>query len=110
MATFGRCTRPISYLGLPALVVPCGFQADGMPAAFQLVGPPFAETDLLKVGQMYDEEAGWFKKRPATPSQVSAEQGSAVRTATPAKLRVPQGNRAKLRISFGGRRPSRPVS
>lgn len=110
MATFGRCTRPISYLGLPALVVPCGFQADGMPAAFQLVGPPLAEADLLKVGQLYEEETGWFRKRPATLSQVGAAQGSDACAATPAKLRIPKGKRAKLDVSSGGRRPSRPVS
>jgi aspartyl-tRNA(Asn)/glutamyl-tRNA(Gln) amidotransferase subunit A len=68
MATFGRCTRPFSYLGLPSLAVPCGFQSDGMPAAFQLVGRPFDEALLLNVGHLYQQETGWHARRPAYPS------------------------------------------
>ncbi|MEQ8702225.1 MAG: amidase [Bauldia litoralis] len=64
MATFGRCTRVFSYLGLPALSVPCGFQTDGMPAAFQLVGRPFAEATLFNTGHLYQREAGWHTRAP----------------------------------------------
>ncbi len=64
MATFGRCTRVFSYLGLPALTVPCGFQADGMPAGFQLVGRPFAEAALFNAGHRYQNETGWHERIP----------------------------------------------
>jgi aspartyl-tRNA(Asn)/glutamyl-tRNA(Gln) amidotransferase subunit A len=30
-------TRPINFLGLPALSVTCGFTPDGMPASFQIM-------------------------------------------------------------------------
>ena len=35
-----RCTRWVSYLGLPALSVPCGFSELGLPVGFQLIGRP----------------------------------------------------------------------
>ncbi len=64
MARFGRCTRPFSFVGLPALSVPCGFQEDGMPAAFQLVGRPADEATLLRLGHAYEAATGWHEVRP----------------------------------------------
>ena len=64
MARFGRCTRPVSFLGLPALSIPCGFQADGMPAAFQLIGRPGDEISLLRLGHAYQTATGWHEIRP----------------------------------------------
>ena len=65
MARFGRCTRPFSFLGLPALSVPCGFQPGGMPAGFQLIGKPFADTTLLRLGHAYQQATGWHEQAPA---------------------------------------------
>jgi aspartyl-tRNA(Asn)/glutamyl-tRNA(Gln) amidotransferase subunit A len=66
MARFGRCTRPISYLGLPALSVPCGFLPDGMPAGFQLVGRPFREAELLRLAHAYQQATTWHEAVPPT--------------------------------------------
>jgi aspartyl-tRNA(Asn)/glutamyl-tRNA(Gln) amidotransferase subunit A len=63
MATFGRLTRPFSYLGVPALAVPCGF-ADGMPVGFQLVGRPFDEARLLNAGHLYQQATEWHRRVP----------------------------------------------
>ncbi|MCW5772634.1 MAG: amidase [Rhodospirillaceae bacterium] len=65
LATFGRCTRPFSYLGFPALALPCGFQPDGMPAALQLVGMPWQEAQLLAAGHCYQQATAWHRTRPA---------------------------------------------
>ncbi|MSP67810.1 MAG: amidase [Alphaproteobacteria bacterium] len=64
MAAMTRCTRPINYLGLPALSVPCGFMGDGLPAGIQLVGRPFAEALLFRAGHTYEQAAGWHLKAP----------------------------------------------
>ncbi|HEY7609269.1 MAG TPA: amidase [Alphaproteobacteria bacterium] len=64
LARFGRCTRVFSYLGLPALALPCGFQPDGMPAALQLVGGPFEEALLLRAGHAYQQATGWHRHAP----------------------------------------------
>jgi len=59
-----RLTRPFSYLGLPVLTLPCGFDAAGMPVGFQLAGDAFAELQLLAIGMLYEESAGWHRKVP----------------------------------------------
>jgi aspartyl-tRNA(Asn)/glutamyl-tRNA(Gln) amidotransferase subunit A len=65
MGKFSRLTRPINALGLPALSVPCGFSTDGRPVAFQLVGRPFAESLLLRLGHAYEEASPGHGRRPA---------------------------------------------
>jgi aspartyl-tRNA(Asn)/glutamyl-tRNA(Gln) amidotransferase subunit A len=51
-----RNTRPINFLGLPALSVTCGFTADGMPTSFQLIGRPFCESVLFRLGHRFQME------------------------------------------------------
>lgn len=46
-------TRPINYLGLPALTVPNGFDAHGIPTGRQMVGRPFAEGPLFRAGDAF---------------------------------------------------------
>jgi aspartyl-tRNA(Asn)/glutamyl-tRNA(Gln) amidotransferase subunit A len=64
MARFARLTRPLNGLGLPALSVPCGFTASGLPQALQIVGRPFDEATVLRVGHAYEQAAGWWARRP----------------------------------------------
>ncbi len=64
MALFPKFTRPISYLGLPAISVPCGFAGNGLPIGFQLVGRPFAEGLLLNAAHMYQRETAWHEQAP----------------------------------------------
>jgi aspartyl-tRNA(Asn)/glutamyl-tRNA(Gln) amidotransferase subunit A len=58
-------TEPFNLTGLPALVMPCGFSAKGLPISLQLVGPPFAEDRLLPIGHAYQGATDWHKKRPS---------------------------------------------
>ena len=51
-----RNTRVINFLGLPALSVTCGYTSDGMPTSFQLVGRPFSESLLFRLGHRYQME------------------------------------------------------
>mgnify|MGYP001344368947 CR=1 FL=1 len=64
---FGRFTWPFGFLGLPSIVVPMGFQQDGMPAGMQLVGRPFAEALLLNAAHLYQRATGWHEKAPPLP-------------------------------------------
>ncbi len=59
-----RLTRWVNYLGVPALVMPCGFDARGLPIAIQLVGRPFAEAVLLAAGYAYQRETDWHLRLP----------------------------------------------
>ena len=64
IARIGHCTRPINYLGLPGLNVPCGFTDNGLPCSFQLVGRPFDEKTLYRVGYAYEHQADWVDRVP----------------------------------------------
>jgi aspartyl-tRNA(Asn)/glutamyl-tRNA(Gln) amidotransferase subunit A len=63
-----RNTKVINYLGLPALSVPCGFTANGLPAAFQLIGRPFDESSLLRIAHLYQQVTDWHSREPALVS------------------------------------------
>jgi aspartyl-tRNA(Asn)/glutamyl-tRNA(Gln) amidotransferase subunit A len=67
MGRFSRLTRPFNALGVPALSVPCGAAADGRPLAMQLVGRPFEEATLLRLGDAYERATAWHRRRPALP-------------------------------------------
>ena len=64
IVAMGHATRPWNYLGLPGLSVPCGFTANGLPAAFQLVGRPFDEATLYRAARAYERETGCTSHRP----------------------------------------------
>ena len=50
-----RLVRGINALGLPALSMPCGLSSDGLPIGLQIVGPPFEEALLLRVGAALED-------------------------------------------------------
>ena len=55
-------TRPISTVGAPAVVVPCGFGGDGMPFGVQIIGRPGSESTLLALARAYQVETGWHAR------------------------------------------------
>jgi aspartyl-tRNA(Asn)/glutamyl-tRNA(Gln) amidotransferase subunit A len=57
-------TVSANLTGLPALSVPCGFTPDGLPVGLQLTGRVFDELTLLRAGDAYEREAGWWTRRP----------------------------------------------
>jgi aspartyl-tRNA(Asn)/glutamyl-tRNA(Gln) amidotransferase subunit A len=63
-AGFTRLTMPFNATGQPALSVPCGFDAAGLPIGLQVVGAPGGEAMLARVGAAYERAAGWHERRP----------------------------------------------
>ena len=57
-------TRPYNISGSPALTVPCGFSAAGMPIALQLAGRPFEDATVLQAGHAYEQATDWHQRRP----------------------------------------------
>ncbi len=57
-------TRWVNYLGVPALVVPCGFDSRGLPIGLQLVARPFAEARLLAAGHGFQQATDWHRRMP----------------------------------------------
>jgi aspartyl-tRNA(Asn)/glutamyl-tRNA(Gln) amidotransferase subunit A len=50
-----RLVRSINLLGLPALSMPCGLTGHGLPVGLQIVGPPFEESLILRVGAAMED-------------------------------------------------------
>jgi aspartyl-tRNA(Asn)/glutamyl-tRNA(Gln) amidotransferase subunit A len=48
-------TIPANLAGLPALSVPCGFSAEGMPIGLQLMAPVLEEERLLRLAWQFEE-------------------------------------------------------
>ena len=57
-------TSPFNLTGLPAISVPCGFDAAGLPIGLQLVARPWAEARLLRVARAYERATAWRERRP----------------------------------------------
>ena len=56
-------TVPASMAGLPAISVPAGLSADGLPLGLHLIARAFDETTMFKVAEVLEQAAG-FDARP----------------------------------------------
>ncbi|MBI5162007.1 MAG: Asp-tRNA(Asn)/Glu-tRNA(Gln) amidotransferase subunit GatA [Micrococcales bacterium] len=61
------CTLPASLAGLPAISVPCGFGAGGLPVGLQVMGRPFDEATVVRVADAFER---------ATPELRGAPEGA----------------------------------
>jgi aspartyl-tRNA(Asn)/glutamyl-tRNA(Gln) amidotransferase subunit A len=68
IAAMMRHTPAINYLGLPSLALPCGFDAHGLPIGHQLVGRPFDEGTLFRLGVAFQAATDWHSRRPPPPA------------------------------------------
>ena len=55
---------PASLIGLPALSVPVGFGAQGLPCGMQIIGRSGADGQILSIGQAYHRATDWPGQRP----------------------------------------------
>lgn len=53
-----------NLIGLPAISIPSGFSATGLPLATQIVGRPFAEATLLRVADAVQRHTDWHLQVP----------------------------------------------
>jgi aspartyl-tRNA(Asn)/glutamyl-tRNA(Gln) amidotransferase subunit A len=53
-----------SLTGLPSLAVPCGFDGDGLPIGMQVIGRPFEEATLFRVGNAFQEATDFHMRAP----------------------------------------------
>jgi aspartyl-tRNA(Asn)/glutamyl-tRNA(Gln) amidotransferase subunit A len=61
LATF---TRAVNYFGACGLSLPAGLSASGLPIGMQLVGAPFADATLLRLGRAFQSISDWHLRRP----------------------------------------------
>jgi aspartyl-tRNA(Asn)/glutamyl-tRNA(Gln) amidotransferase subunit A len=57
-------TTPAALAGMPALAVPCGFGASGLPLSLQIIGRRFEDATVLRVGHAYEQSTDWHRRRP----------------------------------------------
>jgi aspartyl-tRNA(Asn)/glutamyl-tRNA(Gln) amidotransferase subunit A len=57
-------TISVNLAGLPALSLPCGFDADGMPIGLQIIGKHFDEATILRLAYAYERATEWHRRKP----------------------------------------------
>ena len=57
-------TVSANLAGLPAVSVPCGFTANGLPIGLQLTGRPFDEPTILNSAHAYERQNAWWTRHP----------------------------------------------
>jgi amidase len=64
MSRFYPYCVPWNHLGNPAMAVPAGFSAEGMPLSIQVIGRPGEEETLLSLAAQIEAERPWVDRRP----------------------------------------------
>jgi aspartyl-tRNA(Asn)/glutamyl-tRNA(Gln) amidotransferase subunit A len=57
-------TGQFDVYGIPAISVPCGFTAAGLPVGLMIAGPRFSESRVLPLANAYERATGWHNRRP----------------------------------------------
>ena len=52
-------TFPFNITGQPAISVPCGQTADGLPVGLQIVGPVGRDNRVLRAAEAFESTSGW---------------------------------------------------
>jgi aspartyl-tRNA(Asn)/glutamyl-tRNA(Gln) amidotransferase subunit A len=55
-------TVPVNLAGLPAMALPSGLDSKGLPIGLQLIGRPFDEETIFKVGSVLEKAANFTAK------------------------------------------------
>ena len=58
-------TYAFNVSGNPAASVPCGWSPDGLPIGMQVIGPRFADADVLQFCAAFEAISPWDDKAPA---------------------------------------------
>jgi aspartyl-tRNA(Asn)/glutamyl-tRNA(Gln) amidotransferase subunit A len=58
-------TAPANLVGLPAISVPSGFSAQGLPLGLQILAPHFEERTMFRAADFFENETGFWRTQPA---------------------------------------------
>ncbi|HXM20660.1 MAG TPA: amidase family protein [Terriglobales bacterium] len=59
-----RMPSPGNLAGVPALALPCGVSAAGLPLGLQIMGRHWDEATVYRVGAAYEQATDWHTRRP----------------------------------------------
>jgi aspartyl-tRNA(Asn)/glutamyl-tRNA(Gln) amidotransferase subunit A len=62
-----QARAPFNVTGSPAIAVPAGFSKEGLPLGIQIVGAPYNEAAVYRVGAAYEAATAWTAKHPVLP-------------------------------------------
>ncbi len=62
-------TAVFNVTGNPAIAIPNGFSASGLPLSCMIVGKRFDEARILKIADALERETPWAARRPALPEK-----------------------------------------
>jgi aspartyl-tRNA(Asn)/glutamyl-tRNA(Gln) amidotransferase subunit A len=54
--------------GIPAISIPCGFDAQGLPIGLQVAAPALQEARLLQIAYVYEQATTWHQHSPVLES------------------------------------------
>jgi amidase len=57
-------TMPMDLAGVPAICLPCGFSADGLPYSIQFTGRRLGESMLCRIAHAYEQATEWHTRHP----------------------------------------------
>jgi aspartyl-tRNA(Asn)/glutamyl-tRNA(Gln) amidotransferase subunit A len=57
--------------GTPAISIPCGFSASGLPIGLCISGPHFSEGKILALARAYESATSWHLRRPPLTADTS---------------------------------------
>jgi len=69
VTSFVRLNAPQNVAGIPALVVPCGFDPEGLPIGLQLVAWRNRDSLLLDLGKLFQQWTDWHRATPPEQPQ-----------------------------------------
>ncbi|HEY7062520.1 MAG TPA: amidase [Chloroflexota bacterium] len=58
-------TVPFDLTGTPAVSVPCGFAANGLPIGLQVAGRAWSEAAILRIAAAYEAATPWHEQHPS---------------------------------------------
>lgn len=69
---FSRFVRAASWLDLPAVAVPDGADAVGLPLSLQIMALPWREAVAVGIAARYQEATDWHRRRPDLEALIRA--------------------------------------
>jgi Asp-tRNA(Asn)/Glu-tRNA(Gln) amidotransferase A subunit family amidase len=64
-----RCTEAVSHAGYPALSVPAGFSAEGLPVGLQVIAGHGQDALVLRCAKALEDARPWTSRRPTLPAK-----------------------------------------
>jgi amidase len=64
----------VSLVACPAMSLPCGFTATGMPVGMQIIGRPHADAQVFSAGRLLEDYFELNTSRPISPRAFTSRE------------------------------------